>query len=152
MSNEASATPAGRILRVGLAAGLLMNLVGWVGNQLVLGPLWKDAIRTVVPLRNRTWVNELLSLVPDFIYGIAIAWLYVELARSRGPGLGTAIIAALVVWAVTVVPTYLGIANSGLLPVGLAAATTVVGVVSAIPTGWLVWKWLDTKGPAPWAA
>jgi len=105
-----------------------------------------------VPLRNRTWINELLSLVPDFIYGIAIAWLYVELARSRGPGLGTAIIAALVVWAVTVVPTYLGIANSGLLPVGLAAATTVVGVVSAIPTGWLVWKWLDTKGPAPWAA
>ena len=149
MSSEASATPAGRILRVGLAAGLLMNVVGWVGNQLVLGPLWKDAINTVVPLRSRAWFNELVSLVPDFIYGIAIAWLYVELARSRGPGLGTAIAAAIAVWAVTVVPTYLGIANSGLLPLGLAAATTVVGVVSAVPTAWLVWKWLHTKDPAP---
>lgn len=150
MSSEASATPAGRILRVGLAAGLLMNVVGWMGNQLVLGPLWKDAIQTVVPLRTRTWLNELVSLVPDFIYGIAIAWLYVELARNRGPGLGTAIAAALAVWAVTLVPTYLGIANSGLLPISLAAATTVVGLVSAIPTGWLVWKWLNTKGPSPW--
>lgn len=149
MSNESSAPPAGRILRVGLAAGLLMNVVGWIGNQLVLGPLWKDAIQTVVPLRSRTWVNELVSLVPDFIYGIAIAWLYVELAHNRGPGFGTAIAAALVVWTVTVVPTYLGIANSGLLPFGLAAATTVVGVVSAIPTAWLVWKWLPTKDPAP---
>jgi hypothetical protein len=149
MSSEASATPAGRILRVGLAAGLLMNVVGWIGNQLALGPLWKDAIQTVVPLRSRTWVNELVSLVPDFIYGIAIAWLYAELARGRGPGLATAISAALAVWAVTVVPTYLGIANSGLLPVGLAAATTVVGVVSAIPTAWLVWKWLPTRDLAP---
>ena len=105
MSSEASATPPGRILGVGLAAGLLMNAVGWIGNQLVLGPLWKDAIQTIVPLRTRTWVNELVSLVPDFIYGIAIAWLYVELARNRGPGLGTAITAALVVWAVTVVPS-----------------------------------------------
>jgi hypothetical protein len=149
MSSEASATPAGRILRAGLAAGLLMNVVGWIGNQLVLGPLWKDAIQTVVPLRSRTWVNELVSLVPDFIYGIAIAWLYVELARNRGPGLGTAITAALVVWAVTVVPTYLGIANSGLLPFGLAAATTVVGLVSAIPTAWLISKWLHTQDLAP---
>jgi len=142
MSSDASAMPAGRILRVGLAAGLLMNVVGWIGNQLVLGPLWKDAIQTVVPLRSRTWINELVSLVPDFIYGIAIAWLYVELARNHGPGIGTAMTAALAVWAVTVVPTYLGIANSGLLPFDLAAATTVVGVVSAIPTAWLVWKWL----------
>jgi uncharacterized membrane protein len=149
MSSEASATPTGRILRVGLAAGLLMNVVGWIGNQLVLGPLWKDAIQTVVPLRSRTWVNELVSLVPDFMYGIAIAWLYVELARGRGPGLGKAVTAALAVWAVTVVPTYLGIANSGLLPVGLAAATTVVGVVSAIPTAWLVWRWLPRKDLAP---
>jgi hypothetical protein len=119
-----------------------MNLVGWVGNQLVLGPLWKDAIRTVVPLRERTWVNEAVSLVPDFVYGVAIAWLYIELARTRGRSFGTALTAAVVVWAVSVVPTYLGIANSALLPAGLAAATTVVGIVSAVPTAWLVWRWL----------
>ncbi len=59
-----------------------------------------------------------------------------------------AITAALLVWAVTVVPTYLGIANSGLLPVGLAAATTVVGLASTLPTGWMVWRSLRTKGTA----
>lgn len=64
-----------RVLRVGLTAGLLMNVLGWIGNQLLLGPLWKDAIQTVVPLRSRTWVNEVVSLVPDLLYGVAIAWL-----------------------------------------------------------------------------
>ena len=81
-----------QIVHVGLAAGLLMNVAGWIGNQLVLGPPWKDAIQTVVP-------------------------------------------------------TYLGIANSALLPVGLAAATTLVGLVSAVPTAWLVWKWLPRQAP-----
>lgn len=132
----------GRILRTGLAAGLLMNVLGWIGNQLLLGPLWKDAIQTVVPLRSRTWVNEIVSLVPDFIYGIAIAWLFAVLAQTRGRNLRTALTAALVVWAISVVPTYLGIANSALLPTGLAAATTLVGLVASVPTGWLVWKTL----------
>lgn len=130
----------GRILRVGLTAGLLMNVLGWIGNQLLLGPLWKDAIQTVVPLRSRTWVNEIVSLVPDLIYGIAIAWLFVVLVQTRGHSLRTALTAALVVWAISVVPTYLGIANSALLPAELAAATTLVGLVAAVPTAWLVWK------------
>jgi hypothetical protein len=37
-----------------------------------------------------------------------------------------------------------------ILKVGPAAATTVVGVVSAIPTAWLVWQWLHAKGSAAW--
>ena len=137
-----------RILRVGLAAGLLMNVLGWIGNQLVLGPLWKDAIQTVVPLRTRTWVNEVVSLVPDFMYGIAIAWLFAVLAETRGRGLGTALTAAIAIWAISIVPTYLGIANSALLPAGLAVATTLVGLVSAVPTAWLVWKGLHRQVPS----
>lgn len=133
---------SGRLLRVGLAAGLLMNVLGWIGNQVLLGPLWKDAIQTAVPLRSRTWVNEVVSLVPDFMYGIAIAWLFAVLAQTRGRSLRTALTAALAVWAISVVPTYLGIANSALLPAGLATATTLVGLVASVPTGWLVWKWL----------
>ena len=136
-----------RILRVGLAAGLLMNVLGWIGNQLLLGPLWKDAIQTVVPLRSRTWVNEVVSLVPDFMYGIAIAWLFAVLAQTRGRGLRTALTAALVVWAISVVPTYLGIANSALLPAGLAAGTTLVGLAASVPTAWLVWKILFRREP-----
>jgi membrane associated rhomboid family serine protease len=107
----------GHILRAGLAAGLLMNVLGWIGNQLVLGPLWQDAIGAVVPLRSRTWINEIVSLVPDLIYGIAIAWLFAVLAETRGRGLGTALTAAL------------------------------VGLVASVPTGWLVWRWLRAREP-----
>jgi len=106
MSNDALGW--NRILRVGLAAGLLMNVLGWIGNQLLLGPLWKDAVQAIVPVRSRTWVNEVVSLVPDFMYGIA---------------------------------------NSALLPVELAVATTLVGLASALPTAWFVWKWLHRQAP-----
>jgi hypothetical protein len=34
--------------------------------------------------------------------------------------------------------TYLGIANSGLLPWGLSAATTLLALVTFIPGAWLV--------------
>jgi GNAT superfamily N-acetyltransferase len=93
-------------------------------------------------------VNEVVSLVPDFMYGIAIAWLFAVLAETRGRGLGTALTAAIAVWAISVVPTYLGIANSALLPAGLAVATTLVGLFSAVPTAWLVWKGLHRQVPS----
>jgi hypothetical protein len=69
-----------------------------------------------------------------------MAWLFAVLAAHRGMSFQTALTAALAVWLVAVVPTYLGIANSGLLPLGLAFATTVVGFFACIPTAWLVWK------------
>lgn len=132
----------GRVLRAGLAAGLLMNVLGWLGNQLVLGSLWKSAIVAAAPRRSRTWVHELVSLVPDFIYGIAVAALFVALARHSGTGLRTALVAALAIWGVGVVPAYLGIANSGLLPAELCVATTLVGLVASLPTAWLVQRLL----------
>jgi hypothetical protein len=80
----------------------------------------------------------------------ALGWnriLRVGLAESRGRTLGTALRASIVVWAISVVPTYLGIANSALLPVELAVATTLVGLASALPTAWFVWKWFHRQAP-----
>ncbi len=121
-----------RTMAVGLLTGLLLNIVGWLGNQLVLGRLWRTAISTVAPLRERSWVNEVVSLVPDFVYGVALAWLFVVLV---GAGRGRATAAAQ-----AAMTTYLGIWNSGLLPGQLAAATTILAFVTFIPGAWLVWK------------
>ena len=126
-----------RVLWAGLAAGLVLNVLGWLGNQFVLGHLWNETIATVVPLRERTWVNEALSLVPDFVYGIALAWLFAVLEQGRSRSAAAAAAAAWV-WLVGAMTTYLGSWNTGFVPGRLAIATTVLALVLFVPAAWLV--------------
>jgi hypothetical protein len=141
-----------KVLWTGLAAGLLLNVLGWLGNQLVLGHLWKETIATVVPLRERSLMNEALSLVPDFVYGIALAWLFALLARGRSRGAAAAVAAAWV-WLVGAMTTYLGVWNSGFVPGRLAIATTLLALVLFVPAAWLVSRLLaPTMEGGPTAA
>ncbi|HSJ62930.1 MAG TPA: hypothetical protein VK922_03380 [Gemmatimonadaceae bacterium] len=132
----------------GLAAGLLLNVLGWIGNQLVLGRMWRTTVSTVTPLRQRTLFNELLSLVPDFVYGIALAWLFLVLVSAGRDRRTAAWQAALLVWAVGAMTTYLGVWNSGLVPGGLAVATTLLALVTFVPTSWVVARLLKMPAPA----
>jgi hypothetical protein len=89
------------VLSTGLLAGLAMNIFGWLGNQLWLGAEWDAAIAgsTFASNRVRTLWNEVGSLAPDFVYGLALAT----------PLLGTAN-ASLVPWRVTMLTLLLALA------------------------------------------
>ncbi|HSD70047.1 MAG TPA: hypothetical protein VLB07_10860 [Woeseiaceae bacterium] len=128
-----------RILLVGLLLGFLFNLFGWLGNVFVLGAMWNDAtlIFADVPWRNSPW-RDAVSLVPDFIYGVAVAWLYAGLSRRYGASATTGLRAILLVFLVGAFTTYLGIANSAFLSWTLAAATTLLALVVFLPGAWLV--------------
>lgn len=128
-----------RIVRAGMLVGLLLNAIGWLGNVFLLGPLWRSAFTEIAatPWRESPW-RDVISLAPDFIYGIAMCWLYVGLAPRYGATLATALRATTLVFAVGALTTYLGIANSGLLPWGLSAATTLLALVTFVPGAWLV--------------
>ena len=123
-----------RILWSGLTVGLLLNVLGWIGNVFVLGPMWQEAFAGVT---TSSW-RDVISLVPDFIYGIAICWLYKALAARYGASFATALRASALVFVVGAFTTYLGVANSGLLPWDLAAATTLLAFVVFLPGAWLV--------------
>lgn len=128
-----------RILLVGLLLGFLFNLFGWLGNVFVLGAMWNDAtlIFADVPWRNSPW-RDAVSLVPDFIYGTAIAWLYAGLSRHYGATAMTGLRATALVFVVGALTTYLGVANSAFLSWSLAAATTLLAFVVFLPGAWLV--------------
>ena len=128
-----------RILWAGLLVGFVLNLLGWLGNVFLLGPMWQEAFTGVATTawRDSPW-RDVISLVPDFIYGIAICWLYAALAARYGASFATALRASALVFVVGAFTTYLGIANSGLLPWGLAAATTLLAFVVFMPGAWLV--------------
>ena len=136
-----------RLVWSGLVIGLVLNLLGWVGNQVFLGDLWDSAIIQVVPLRTRSWANEVISLVPDFIYGIALAWTYAGIAPRFGWGWAAAWRASLLIWAVGAFTTYLGVANSGLLPTQLALWTTLVAIVTVVPAVWLAQRLVRPNHP-----
>ena len=127
-----------KVLWVGLALGFVLNLFGWLGNVFVLGPMWNEAFAGVptTPWRETPW-RDLVSFLPDFIYGVAVSWLYVRLARSDGPSFATAVRACMLVFVVGALTTYLGMANSGLLPWRLSVATTILALATFIPGAWL---------------
>jgi hypothetical protein len=128
-----------RILWAGLLVGFVLNLLGWLGNVFLLGPMWQEAFTGLATSawRDSPW-RDVISLVPDFIYGIAICWLYAALAVRYGASVVTALRACALVFVVGAFTTYLGIANSGLLPWGLAAATTLLALVVFVTGAWLV--------------
>lgn len=134
-----------RVLWVGLLVGLVLNLLGWLGNVFLLGSLWQEAFvaTTVTPWRDSPW-RDLVSLLPDFIYGVAVCWLYAGLAPRYGASVATALRASVLVFIVGAFTTYLGIANSGLLPWRLSVATTLLALAVFVPVAWLVHRLMRT--------
>jgi uncharacterized membrane protein len=136
-----------RILWSGLILGLLLNFLGWIGNVFLLGPAWEAAFLSVpvTAWRGSPW-RDVISLLPDFVYGIAICWAYAGLAPRYGRSVATALRATALVFAVGALTTYVGIANSGLLPWTLAAATTLLALVTFVPGAWLAHALMRNHG------
>lgn len=131
-----------RLLSTGLLAGLLMNTFGWLGNQLWLGNEWDAAIAAsaFAADRQRTIWNELGSLAPDFVYGIALAWFCHICARALGPSRRVSYGAAGTLWLVSIATPLLGTANASLVPWRVTLLTLTLALVIMFPAAELVWR------------
>lgn len=138
-----------RILSTGLLAGLVMNVFGWLGNQLWLGREWDAAIAGsgFAAARERTLWHEVGSLVPDFVYGIALAWLCVIVAKASGDSRGSAYRAAGLLWLVAIATPLLGTANASLVPWRVTLLTLALALVIMLPVTELVWRRLVRASP-----
>lgn len=139
--NKVAATQAqtsGRVVLIGLLIGFLLNLTGWIGNNFILGSLWDEvgSSLTHVPWRDTLW-SEFFSLLPDFLYGIAIAWLLAKLASCNDSIPITALQTGFFVSLVGGVTTYFAIANSGFIPWNLALASFVLVFATKLPLSFL---------------
>lgn len=131
-----------RILSTGLLAGLLMNIFGWLGNQLWLGREWDAAIAgsAFAASRQRTLWNEVGSLAPDFVYGIALAGLCWVCAKALGASRGVSYAAAGMLWLVAIATPLLGTANASLMPWRVTALTLLLALAIMLPVTELVWR------------
>ena len=126
--------PSRRLILTGLLIGFLLNLTGWLANNILLRNMWQDLAATLEPVewRDSIW-SDVFSLAPDFVYGFAIAWMVVKLRAAYKSTLSTSIAAGIFVSLVGGITTYFAIANSGFVPWKLAIASFVLVLACKIP-------------------
>ena len=123
-----------RIVTVGLLVGFLLNLLGWLGNNFLLTSFWQEVGETLAPVvwRNSIW-RDIFSLAPDFLYGIAIAWLCARLRSSYRSFWSASLMSGVFVSVVGGITTYFAIANSGFIPWKLAFLSFLLVVATKLP-------------------
>ena len=92
---------ASKVMVGGLAAGLVANLIGYVGFGMLLGPRMEAEMVAVAPVlagRGMSGSAIATQVVFSFIIGFLLVWLYAAMRPRFGPGPKTAVYAALVVW------------------------------------------------------
>lgn len=87
----------GRVIAGGLLAGLIINISEFVLNAVVLAQATEAAMRALnlPPIDARMIVAFVLL---GFALGIVTVWLYAAIRPRFGPGVQTAVCAALTVW------------------------------------------------------
>lgn len=137
----------GRIIGVGLALGLYMTVLGWLGNNLLLGADWDRAgelAANKVVLPYPDLAREGISLIFDFVFGLTMTWLY---AKTSDRSLGFSLKFQMVFWLATVIVFYVAAINSRFLPWEVAAKTTALALAIAVPIVFMLPRLIPAYAP-----
>ncbi|MFC2952999.1 hypothetical protein ACFOOP_13750 [Marinicaulis aureus] len=109
--------------------GLAFNILGWLGNNLLLGQLWDEAGAAAQAGFAAPWpplIKEGVSLFSDFIYAFALVWVF---ANAREKSVAFALKLAFVIWLAGAALVYLVMVNSGFLPLEISVKTSLLALV-----------------------
>ncbi|MGQ0639258.1 MAG: hypothetical protein ACT4P6_00565 [Gemmatimonadaceae bacterium] len=90
-----------KVVTGGLAAGIVANVLGFVLFGLWLGPRFDAEAAAVAPAlagRGMSGSTIAVNVIAQFVIGFLLVWLYAAIRPRFGPGMKTAVYAALVVW------------------------------------------------------
>lgn len=126
----------GGVLKGGLAAGLIMNVSQFILNVPVAGAQMDQefAARNLPPVAG----NQIAAfVVMTLLLGFATVWLYAAIRPRFGPGPKTAIVAGLVVWALSylylaITMGVLGINSMGMVVVGIMWSAVEMIVAASV--------------------
>ena len=116
---------------------LLPNLVRWADRAYAVGST--NLYHTLSTITKETR----FGLQPDFLYGLAIAWLCARLRPAYETMAAAALRVGIAVSLTGGITTYFAIANSGFIPWRLALASFVLVLVTKIPLALQAGRWLD---------
>lgn len=121
-----------RVILGGLLAGLIVDIFEFLVNAVLLANAWGDNMVSLGKPREIATFGIVLFNIWGLAIGIMAVWLYSAIRPRFGPGIKTAMIAAVAIWVV-------GYALANVLPVALAIApkrlialVTVLGFVEIV--------------------
>jgi len=130
---------ASKVVVGGLAAGVMGNLVGYVGFGMLLGPRFEAEAAAVAPAlagRGMTTGAIVTEIVSTFVIGLLLVWLYAAIRPRFGPGSRTAIFAAMVVWVCGFL-FHMDLLIDGLVTQQTYALASLVALVQLIAAAWV---------------
>jgi hypothetical protein len=136
-----------RVIVVGLGLGLYMTVLGWLGNNLLLGADWDRAGEVAannVVLPYPDLAREIISLLFDFVYCLTMTWLY---SKTIDRSIGFSMKFQAVFWFATLVVFYVAAVNSRFVPWEVAWKTTALGLVIVIPIVFLLPRLIPPSAP-----
>lgn len=134
-----------KVIVGGLAAGVVMNVSGFVVQGMLLGKRMEAEMVAAAPtLAGKGMSSGIMTarVLSSFAVGLLLVWLYAALRPRFGAGMKTATYAALVIWLCGFL-FYLDWLYLGLMRTGMYAIVSVVMLITlliAAGVGGMIYK------------
>lgn len=127
----------GRVIAGGLAAGVVLNLGEWLLHEVILRERM-EAAAAAMGMETPTSSDIAIFVAMTFVLGLLLVWLYAAIRPRYGPGVKTAVRAAVAVWAFGSATFALAMGSLGLFPARLmtyVALWSLAEVIVAVVIG-----------------
>ena len=121
-----------KVLLGGIVAGVVMNVIDYLANGVILADRMRAESEAFKPgLADQMMGPSTIAtyIIMDFVLGIALIWTYAAIRPRFGPGVKTAVYAALLFWILA--GLFLsGYMNMGMMSSGLWWTFAFFGLVN----------------------
>jgi hypothetical protein len=145
-----------RVMIGGLSAGLVLNILDSIVNNVLLADQWAAAMQALGQTVEPTTVALVVFWIMGFLIGIFAVWLYAAIQPRYGAGPKVAVYAGLSVWFLVYLISSAAPMVLGIFPVGLMVIVIAAGLVEVLAAT-LLGAWLYREEDVPefrsaWAA
>jgi hypothetical protein len=128
-----------KVLIGGIAAGVVMNIIDFISYSFILGARMKaesDAFKPGMSDQMMGASSMVTNIVMDLVLGILLVWTYAAIRPRFGPGLKTAVYAAVLFWLLAGI-FLSGYLHMGMMSTGLWWGFAFVGLVNFLLSAWV---------------
>jgi len=123
----------------GIAAGVVMNIIDFVSNAFILGARMKAESEAFKPGMGDAMMKPSVMvsyIVMDLVLGVLLVWTYAAIRPRFGPGLRTAIYAAVLFWLLAGI-FLSGYLHMGMMSTGLWSMFALFGLINFVLSAWV---------------
>lgn len=140
----------GKVVVGGLAAGVVANVLGYLLFAMWLGPRFEAEVAAAAPTlagKGMTGFAIGMTVASSFVVGFLLAWLYAAMRPRFGPGMKTAIYAAIVVWILGFI-FHIDLWILGLTTPATYMLATVAAAIQVVGAAWVAGMLYKEDGAA----